>query len=52
LNQISRIFAPITFYNRKKMISLGRCRKKESRMYVCSLEKMEVNRDNVGSLKS
>jgi hypothetical protein len=35
------------------MISLGDGRKKESRMDVCnSFKRMEVSRDNVGTLKS
>jgi hypothetical protein len=44
---------PITFLSREIMINLVDGRKKESRLDGCSsFEKMEVNRDSVGNLKS
>jgi hypothetical protein len=48
-----KILVPTTFIRRRRMISFGRCGKRESRLDVCTtFERMEVNRDSVGSLKS
>jgi len=48
-----RIFVPTTFAGRRRMIILVDGGKRENRLDVCStFERMEANRDSVGSLKS
>jgi hypothetical protein len=48
-----KIFVFSTFFGNKRIIILVNGGKRENRLDVCStFERMELNRDNVGSLKS
>jgi hypothetical protein len=48
-----KILVPTPLFGKRRMINFGRGGKRESRLDVCStFERMEMNKDNVGSLKS
>jgi hypothetical protein len=48
-----KIFVPTTLFGKKRMIVLVNGGKKENRLDVyCTFERMELNRDSVGNLKS